>query len=225
MGLALEVGMLAFLLVNDDEGATWFERDIKKLNALLAKTHLQPHIEPRTLDTALKFSCSMWGYDGLHALRRVAAHIAPKRTLLGERAGKLPPPLPSDQAAEDAVLQRFYNNAEGRISSPFRHLIHHSDAEGFYVPQNFSAVLSADEITGGYVGSTHQLFAECSILAKALGIPKDLAPESDEVIKSIEHKDARAKGWKAYPVETYSCLQLLLACQASMKSGALLVFC
>jgi hypothetical protein len=223
LGLSLSVGVLADLLVNDEEGARWFEEDIVKLNTLLVANGLKPHAEPRALAERSGFSCAMWGYSGLHTLRRVAIHLAPRKTLLGRREGKLPPPS-ADEATEDPLLKAIYESATAYKTAPFPHLIIHGDAEGFYVPQDFPSVLVSDTAPGGCVGSVQRLRAECEVLAKALGLPAGLDPDSDEVTDAAEAQDLNAAGWKAYGVETYSCLQLMAACEASMKTGALLVF-
>src|SRR6185436_3680072 len=73
----------------------------------------------------------------------------------------------------------------GRSRPPhdrFDHLLHHSDAEGFYVPVDFDGVLHCDdtlEISGLIVGSSQRLLAECIQLRDALAIPADLDPEDD----------------------------------------------
>jgi hypothetical protein len=223
MGLSLSVGMLADLLVNDEEGAEWFADEIDNLNGLLAKAGLKTHIEPRTLPDGADFSCDMWGYRGLHRLRRIAVHMTPQKGLLGARAGKLPPPSDKDPT-EDPLLKKLYDSQLLAVPK-FTHLLQHSDAEGFYVPQDFVKVLVSDGIAGGFVGSVQRLQAECRELAAALAIPDGLDPDSDEVMAAMESPVHGAAGWRAYGVETYCCLQMLHACDASLKTGPLLVFC
>ncbi len=220
MGLALEVGRLADLLVQDEEGAEWFRQDINKLNVLLEMSGLRPHTEPRELSDGYSFSCSMMGYGGLHHLRRVAVHLEPKRGLHGMKKGKLPAPMPGYECS-DPLLDARYLAGTG---SHFRHLIDHSDCEGYYVPQDFRAPLCSDELPGGIVGSVQRLHEECTELARAIGIPEDLDPESDEVMLAASEASAQGTGWRGYGIATYTCLQLMHACQASIKSGALLVF-
>lgn len=139
------------------------------------------------------------------------------------RKGKLPPPI-VDGATEDPILKKRYAATGIDRDAPFQHLLDHSDAEGFYVPQDFSLVLVNSKVAGAFIGSTPRLRAECETVAKALGIDIGLDPESDEVAEAAEASDPAAEGWKAYGIETYCCLQLLRACEASMRSGALLVF-
>lgn len=217
--------MLADLLVEDEEGAEWLEESIAKLNALLAIAGLQPHVEPRELDNGLTFSCSVWGYGGLHHLRRIAVYLEPKRSFFGLKEGKLPKPLAEGQSAvDDPVLTARYADGAPSGGGHFPHLIDHSDAEGFYVPQDFPTPLISEDILGGYVGSVQQLHAECLTLARAIGVPLDLDPESDEFNEAKDDTESDTAGWRAHRIAAYGCLQLLHACEASMKSGALLVF-
>ena len=65
MGLSLQVGA--------EEDWDW---DVyKALSTALAEAGLPPHVEPRELPDDLTFSCQMWGYSGLHYLRRLAAYL------------------------------------------------------------------------------------------------------------------------------------------------------
>jgi hypothetical protein len=227
MGLALEVGMLADLKAADEEGYQHFADQFSRLNAVLEAQDIGQHVEPKALDGL--FSCSMFGYTGLHFLRRIGMYAALGRGL--------PPPGTRDsymarEAGEDYFL-RYYSGE----NLAFQHLIVHSDAEGFYIPLDFKRVVEAPEITGGYVGSTQRLQAECRELAAALEIPAGLEPESDELFEAVDRQfngpetgdDANAAQpaprWKSYAIETYTCLQLLAACEASLKSKAAIVFC
>jgi hypothetical protein len=64
---------------------------------VLSNAGLGMHVEPEELDEV--FSCSMYGYGGLHYLPRVGAHLA-----LG-----MPIPPPGDkEVAKDPVLQPDY---------------------------------------------------------------------------------------------------------------------
>jgi hypothetical protein len=174
----------------------------------------------------------MWGYSGLHHLRRIAAHAA-----LG-----LPMPSPvADGAAEDPVLKRYYAevvkppNFVARLlrsqsgdSLCFQHLIVHSDAEGFYVPQDFLKIIfPADslKIPGAMIGSVQRLQEECRALAGLLEIPEGLDIESDEVLEAAEDPASFTVRWQRYGVESFSCMRLLAACQSSLNTGAAVVFC
>src|ERR1035438_8868305 len=181
MGLAVEVGYLADLGQNDEEGAQSFRDGLAQLNSFLASQGLSPHNEPETCEV---LSFDMYGYSGLHYLRRIAAHL--------DLRGILPPPGEED-ASEDEIMAEYYRLADqaspgffGRLfgkrsrARTFDHLMLHSDAEGYYLPQGFRSVLfPADEfqIPGSMIGSSHRLHEECMQLAAALQLPPDLDPE------------------------------------------------
>ena len=222
MGLSLEVGILADLVKNDEEGAAHYRKVFERLNRYLATQGLAPHREP---EQGKVWSTSMYGYAGLHYLRRIAAHL--------DYNGKLPPPGERG-AANDPVLERYFKDFESRliIAQPrerrFDHLIIHSDAEGYYLPQDFAAVLFPGPdyaIAGGMIGSSHRLLAECQRLAKALEVPADLDPEGEELWQATEHQGAARSGWQRYGIESYTCVRLLLAAERSIETGAAVVFC
>jgi len=143
MGLSLEVGILADLRENDEEGYQHFCNQFDALNTHLNTASLPLHTEPADCEV---WSCDMFGYSGLHYLRRIAAHL--------DSTGQLPQPG-NDNASEDPVLKQYFEHVIGRKPSlaqrifakqpgflrAFDHLIVHSDAEGFYLPIEFSDVL------------------------------------------------------------------------------------
>ena len=99
LGLSVSVGYLADVLRGDPEGSTEVSNCFARLNEALLAAGCERHDEPVELETALRFSCDMWGYSGLHHLRRVAAYAA----------FRLATPSPiADGAAEDPVLKRYY---------------------------------------------------------------------------------------------------------------------
>lgn len=228
MGLALEVGFLADMLENDEDGAEWFETDIDKLNGFIKSQGLKPHEEPREFEV---FSCQMHGYSGLHYLRRIAAHLDLK--------GKLPEPG-DENASSDPVLEEYSDivvkelgfldklmKKEKRKLS-FDHLLLHSDAEGYYLPQDFAEVLFPPEdleIPGCMVGSSNRLMEECKRIAEALELPLDMDPEAEEVWDASAIQGEGDKLWQKYGVESFSCLRLHYAAKLSVDSGAMLVFC
>lgn len=243
MGLALEVGMLADLIVNDDEGAEWFREDLKKLDGVLAKVGLAAHAEPAQ---SAVHSTSTYGYSGLHNLRRCAAHL--------QFNGSLPPPLaPDEQAMHDPLYTRYSaefvdenNGAEpGTFAKAstrlFDHLIMHSDAEGFYVPQDFARVIISDDQAYGWVGSSYALRRECARVAATLELPNDLLAdyESERFSAAIrETQGAARKGWSLFkpkpvprapweehPIAAMLCAKLHGFAEHSIRTGALLVFC
>jgi hypothetical protein len=214
MGLSLEVGILADLNENDEEGAEQFREEFATLNRFLQLQGLPPHVEPESCDV---WSAGMWGYSGLHHLRRVAAHI--------DLRGRLPEPGDVN-SAKDSTLEEYFRLTE-RGPRSFDHLIVHSDAEGYYLPRDFKTVLILPEeypIAGGMVGSSVRLQQECERLAQALSLPLETDPESDEVVEAAEAQGKGGGTWQRYGVESYTCLQLRLAAVNSIRSGAAVVF-
>jgi hypothetical protein len=202
------------------------------LNEALEAAGQKLHREPVELDESKRFSCDMWGYSGLHHLRRLAAHAA-----LGL---SMPPPI-AKGVSKDPVLERYYSrvtqqpNFIARLfrfrsddSLRFQHLMVHSDAEGYYVPQDFSKVIFPAEslkIPGAMIGSVSRLQKECRALAELLEILDGLDAESDEVWEAAETPKSGAVRWQRYGIESFSCIRLLAACQASPNTGAAIVFC
>src|SRR5215468_5127364 len=136
MGLDISVGYLADVAAHDATGAARIREDFKRANVALVQAGVPQHHEPETLDQTNRFSCQMWGYSGLHYLRRVAAF---------EALGLALPAPGDDSSSRDVVVQRYYREVtqspgfvarllgrKARLS--FQHLMVHSDAEGYYVP-------------------------------------------------------------------------------------------
>ena len=71
MGLGLEVGILADLRENDEEGYEYFRSQLDALNSCLQQANIPDHAEPEDCEV---WSGEMFGYSGLHYLRRFAAH-------------------------------------------------------------------------------------------------------------------------------------------------------
>ncbi len=230
MGLGLSVGILKDMRENDAEGYDYFKTTLIKVNQALAAVGLPPHLEPEDISTGDEASFEMFGYSGLHYLRRVAAHIT--------YTGKVP--LPGDESASnDRLNKKYYLES---VASPtdglswffkrrplfkFNHLMQHSDAEGFYLPADFQDVIFPDdalEIPGAMIGSSKRLLQECKHLAEVLRLPLDIDPESDELWEAPEMQ-GRGTGWKAYGVESFTCIRLIKSCEASVRSGAAVVFC
>ncbi len=218
MGLTLVVGQLADLNLHEPEETEYFRDQLAALNKALAAAGVPAHHEPSALPNGGDFSHDMWGYSGLHYLRRVAAWDALGRGL----------PQPGDyQSSDDPVVHEYNDCALEDRPLRYRHLMLHSDCEGYYVPQDFDEVIFPDDelgVAGCMIGSTHQLLAECVSLADILGLPLDIDPEADEVLPFVENQGQAGVGWQRYGVESFSCLQLINACKASIKSGALIVF-
>src|SRR5882724_9138111 len=100
MGLALQVGYLADLIENDPEGAEESLQDFAQVNIVLKKHGLRSHDEPTVQTKGGVFSCDMWGYSGLHYLRRIAAHL--------ELRGALPDPG-NGNASKDPVVEEYWD--------------------------------------------------------------------------------------------------------------------
>jgi len=228
MGLSLEVGILSDLKEADAEGFAHFAESFARLGSFLRQLGLPPHCEP---DDSKVWSGDMYGYSGLHYLRRLAAHV--------EYENRLPQPG-NDDSSKDVLLARYYDDycarqgfvgkllgRKPRRPKGFNHLVMHSDAEGYYLPIDFADVLfPPDElrIPGGMVGSTHRLQNECLKLKEILRIPERLTQECDELCEAMEHQGEGEELWSRYGIECFSCVQLLAACEASLQSGAAIVF-
>jgi hypothetical protein len=102
MGLNLEVGILADLKEADDDGFAYFKEQFKILNQVLSGAGLGTHVEPEELDEV--FSCDMYGYSGLHYLRRIGAHLALGRPTPPPRTRK-PPTIRSSSAITGIASQ------------------------------------------------------------------------------------------------------------------------
>jgi hypothetical protein len=229
VGLSLCVGCVTDLKVDDPEGAGVYSEYFSFVGHVMAGAGLPPHLEPSDCEV---WSAQMFGYSGLHYLRRIAAHI--------DAALPLPPPG-DDRSSSDPILESYFSNVIGkepgvllrlfkkqpRFARSFDHLIVHSDAEGFYVPQDFSEVLFADDrkLPGGMLGSVPRLLAELDRLANILGVPDDLHSEAEELWEAADSPGAGDALWQKYGIESFSCVVLREACHKSLATGAALVFC
>jgi hypothetical protein len=224
MGLSLEVGILADLADTDPEGAEHYEKQLATLNEHLAGAGLPGHQEPRTCSV---WSAEMFGYSGLHHLRRLAAHV--------DAGGPLPPPG-DDASAEDPTLGAYVAASEDpglflrafrrrrRVARGFDHLILHSDAEGFYLPADFDRILVVPGVAGEMVGSVPRLLAELERLARLLEIPSTLDEQSDALWEAADNQGEGDALWQRYGIESFSCVVLREGCRASLRTGAALVF-
>ena len=213
MGLNIVVGVTA---------GAWDEyADVREhfavIGRLLDRAGAGQWAEPE-LDEQDVLEGDMWGYSGLHAVRRAAVYLA--------RTGALPAPLAeAHRAADDPLLKKAYAQPPGQPAGPFDHLIYHSDCEGYYVPVDFGQVIVDEGLPGGYLGSSVRLLAETRRIASALSLPEDLDPDSDEV-EAACNADARdAEGWQRYGIESYACLRLIRAARHSVATGAAIAYC
>jgi hypothetical protein len=222
MGLAVEVGILVDVAESDPDSLESFREDFEAANAALAEEGLPTHEEPESASWE-PLSFDMYGYSGLHYLRRIAAHLA---------AGNELPSPGTDEASSDPMLEAYYDavtkgwrpfRRSSRIDRRFDHLLVHSDAEGFYVPVEFEDVIFTDDVPGAMIGSSHALARELDALSRALGVPGDVDPESDDLWEASEEQ-GEGDGWKRYGVESFTCVRLLAAARASVDRGAAVVF-
>ncbi|MFD8141712.1 hypothetical protein [Streptomyces sp. NPDC059708] len=215
MGLNMAVGVLAGY-EEDDRYARRVHADFAAIRGLLARVGARPWSEP-VLNEEEREEFEAWGYSGLHALRRLAVHLA--------ASGQLPEPLDETwQATGDPLLKKVYEELPSDPPGPFDHLIHHSDCEGYYVPVDFAHVIVDAEAPGGGLGSSVRLLAETRRLADVLGLPEDLDPHAEEISEAADSGDPAAEGWRRYGVESYMCLQLLRAAKRSISTGAAIAF-
>ena len=211
MGLNVVVGILVDA---EDDAADHFGCDFAVIRELLDMAGAGQWNEP-DLAEGDDLEGDMWGYSGLHALRRVAVHLA--------ATGTLPRPLEASKATDDPLLKKAYAALPGDPAGPFDHLIYHSDCEGYYVPVDFGQVIVDESVAGGYLGSSVRLLAETRRIATALGLPEDLDPDSEEVFSATD-ADA-AGGWQRYGIESYVCLRLIQTAKHSIATGAAIAFC
>jgi hypothetical protein len=208
----------------DPEYLEYFDGQVEAVNGVLDSYGLPEYREPFDIEEGRTFEFDMLGHAGLHYLRRLAAHLTLK--------GELPPPGEGD-AASDPVLNDYYrifdaSFARGEAAGmPFQHLIVHGDAEGYYLPVEFEEVITPDaslEIAGGTLGSSHALLRECRELARQLELPEGLTAEDEAFDAPFDEQGLGDAKWEQYRVESYVCLGLIGACEASIKTGAAVVF-
>jgi hypothetical protein len=228
MGLALEVGILVDLEEHDPEGRAFYEASFAATNELLRAAGLPPHDEPTDCEV---WSAEMFGYSGLHYLRRVAVHL--------DAGNDLPQPG-AEETLDDPLIERHLDDYLGkgtgllgrlsrkrpRFARGFDHLLVHSDTEGFYLPQDFDQVLIDPEqhVPGGMLGSTPRLLAELDRLASRLEIPDALDAESDALWQAAESQGEGDAVWERFGMESYACVVLREGCRRSLATGAALVF-
>ena len=214
MGLTVVVGVLAGV---EGEDAGHVRTQLAVAGELLDRTGAGQWAEPE-LDERDILAGDMWGYSGLHTVRRVAVHLG--------LTGTVPDPLEvAHRAAGDPLLMQAYAEFPGEPAGPFDHLIHHSDCEGYYMPVDFGQVIADERLAGGYLGSSVRLLAETRRIASALGLPEDLDPDSEQVFGACDAGTQASEGWQRYGIESYGCLRLIQAAKHSIATGAAIAFC
>ena len=220
MGLNVWVGMLANEKREDPDSYAGTKDLFDRLSKALINAALKPHIEPEELSEAESFSCQMFGYSGLHHLRLLAAHVCFKKPLYQPTRT-----LPEERHPLVAEYYRLSDPSRDR-TLPFEHLMQHSDCDGFYVPQDFPAVVVEKKLNVGQViGSSVRLLEECRELAHTLALPLSLDIDGKEIWDATDKPGAGTSKWQQYGVESFTCLRLIRACEASVRTGAALVFC
>ncbi|WP_416464400.1 hypothetical protein [Sphingomonas sp. VDB2] len=237
MGLALNVGWLSQAAREDEEGLASGLDQIADLNAVLTESGESPHDEPTDIAEQDTYEAQMWGYAGLHAVRRLAAYHA--------LTGQLPPPCAYEDFADDPLLLKFYADHSADLDKsrrgffsrlfgkkpkadlPFAHLIMHSDSEGFYLPRLMDKVVfdmanPPRDGLGGMVGSSVHLLEECLLLAHWIGLPDGIDPECDDVVDAAEAPGGA--GWRMYGIEAFCLIRLVEGCRASIRHKGTLLF-
>lgn len=203
MGLAVCVGLLADLLEHDSEGAEWLRQGIAGLNTALAENGLPSHREPEQLELPSFRGCHSFPYSFLHYLRRAYAYSVEG----------LPAPTGELTDEQDALVTD--------VSTLFEsHLLCHSDAEGYYVPQDFAEPIFHDSVPGGMLGSSVALLRELRAVAPAIEIELHETGLPGTTLDALADVGQEARYYQEWIV----WLALWEAAQASADQGTLLVF-
>jgi hypothetical protein len=206
MGLAISTHFLVDMIHNDAEGEGWFRDNLERLNELLEKEGLPPHVEPEVKGAAkARRHVGSFPYSFLHYLRRAYAYVHEDQPLT--------PLAEGDDPSEDPMVEE----ANVLLDS---HLLCHSDAEGYYVPIDFADIIVDDDIPGGMIGSTQRLFAELVAVAPAIGIELDGTVLSDKVAAALSEEDDTVP----YATERLVWLSMFEAARVSIANHTLIVF-
>ena len=214
MGLAVEVGMLADQLENDEEGAEWIRESLAKVNAVLAENNLPTHNEPEQVPPFDDRSIiGSFPYSFLHYLRRAYAHWKQNPSALIKPCSDGEDP--SDDPAIDEESCMFDS-----------HLLCHSDCEGFYLPVQFSDVLIDEKdqgrIEGGLLGSSYKLAEELTAMAPSLGIHLADGQLTDDAADAIRSNvESETELW----IERGVWLTLFEAARLSIQHKSAICFC
>lgn len=121
-------------------------------------------IEPAWTDEGESVFCEQYRYEAFHLLRAYAAEFEAARgaPFVFDASG---------DPTENPHLKRLTRD----VPTAFRHLIKHSDDEGFWLPIPMTHVVLLDPETWFAAGSSHGLLAELDRLAPSLGMTRDWA--------------------------------------------------
>lgn len=215
MGLGIVVGLLADLDDSDEDRAAWAREQLGIVNQLLVEAGLEAHEEPTELGlNPMRSDLDSMPYSFIHYLRRAAARRRQDPAYLASAVDDDEGGDPADDPAVEEAGESF----------DF-HLLVHSDAEGFYVPQHFTDVIfGTDElpVAGGMLGSTQRLRDELVEVAPALGIALD----PGGVLSDAEAARLNAITGDDGPLyrELSAWLLLWEAARISLARGAMIVF-
>lgn len=212
MGLAIEIGVYADLMVHDHEGAKNLEESFLNLNQVLREHGIDEHKEPKSL-TGVKSRawCTSFPYSYLHYLRRFYA-----KTITQPDWSPVPV-IEGEDPAKDPVVEEESLMFES-------HLLCHSDCEGFYLPLVFNEILfdQDERIAGGLLCSSYQLLSELIYIAPKLGIALvDTQLTNDEV----ERLNQLASSEKGFFRELSVWLALFEAANLSIEYKTAIIFC
>lgn len=136
--------------------------------------------EPEEL---LGFGQRVGSYSALHVLRGLAVAV--------DRVGQGADVLTEEDFTE--AIEEFYES--GKTETGFPHLLHHSDAEGYYVPytlpEPMTVTATVKHNDGEHeeavvsIGSSPALLAELERLAPHLGLTQDMGDLGEEAFDQL----------------------------------------
>lgn len=217
MGLAIEVGSLAFLIEEEDhESADYLRKQVQYMNAAmdLLEDDITKHQEPESLpqtELTSRADCMSFPYSFLHYLRRLYILVRTEQ--------------PITLANDDDIYAGIDEAMIDELSEE-SHLLGHSDAEGFYLPSDFDfPFMNFDEpesIAGAIVGSSVGLQQELITMADALDISlEDTKLTDNEVAKLQADIDAE----NDFYIEKLVWLALFEATRLSIEHKTMIQFC
>lgn len=217
MGLSIEVGSLAYLIEEGDhEGADYLREQVQHINAAmdLLEDEIAKHQEPENLPQAElngRANCISFPYSFLHYLRRLYILVQTEQTI---------------KPADDEDVYAGIDETLIDELSEESHLLGHSDAEGFYLPNDFDFPFmnfdEPDSIAGAIVGSSVGLQQELVTLAEALDISLDDTKLSDKEVAKL-HAEIEAES--DFYIEKLVWLALFEASRLSIKHHTMIQFC
>lgn len=213
MGLAIEVGVLADLLKDDEDAAEWQRESFANANAVLAEMNLPTHQEPESLPSLdNRSSIDSFPYSFLHHLRRAYAHWRKDPSVL------YVPCVEGEDPANDPLVDEISNLFDS-------HLLCHSDCEGCYFPLDFTEIIidesGEDRIEGRLLGSSYRLHEELIAMAPCLGIDGTANLTKEQV----EHIQEIIDGESDNATEVMVWFALFEACRLSKQHGTAICFC